>query len=238
MHRINRRKITFGIVQGAVLVLVAMLASSTQAAAPKGNSGTVKIDGVEFEDHRANEPHPSCDFRVTFFGYGEGREATATFALVAPTKATSGPGTVSSGPIDVGQDPAGGGNDPDGAYEADLASFLEESGATPHPKQGYHVKLTVNAPGSQGADVKHKVFWVTCSTDVGGTRTDGDDDDADVLGTRETRSDVLGTRRTRQGGLATTALPIGWTSVAAAEMLLLGAAMVIGSRRRSLVTAR
>ena len=29
-----------------------------------------------------------------------------------------------------------------------------------HPQQGYHVKLTVNADGSQGADTKHKVFWV------------------------------------------------------------------------------
>jgi hypothetical protein len=26
--------------------------------------------------------------------------------------------------------------------------------------QGHHVRLTVNADGSQGADVKHKVFWV------------------------------------------------------------------------------
>jgi hypothetical protein len=31
----------------------------------------------------------------------------------------------------------------------------------PQPQQGFHVKLTINAEGSQGADVKHKVFWVT-----------------------------------------------------------------------------
>ena len=31
----------------------------------------------------------------------------------------------------------------------------------PHPQQGWHVKLTVNNDGSQGSDVKHKVFWVT-----------------------------------------------------------------------------
>src|SRR5918996_1379399 len=29
-----------------------------------------------------------------------------------------------------------------------------------HPMQGHHVRLTINAEGSQGADVKHKVFWV------------------------------------------------------------------------------
>ena len=27
-------------------------------------------------------------------------------------------------------------------------------------QQGFHVKLTINAEGSQGADTKHKVFWV------------------------------------------------------------------------------
>jgi hypothetical protein len=31
---------------------------------------------------------------------------------------------------------------------------------TPHPQQGFHVKLTIHADGSQGADTKHKVFWV------------------------------------------------------------------------------
>src|SRR5207249_3184052 len=30
----------------------------------------------------------------------------------------------------------------------------------PQPQQGYHVKLTINTDGAQGADVKHKVFWV------------------------------------------------------------------------------
>ncbi len=36
---------------------------------------------------------------------------------------------------------------------------------TRHPQQGYHVKLTIHAPGSQGADTKHKVFWVEpCET--------------------------------------------------------------------------
>ncbi len=42
----------------------------------------------------------------------------------------------------------------------DLSSLISDSGVDPHPIQGYHVKLTVNAEGSQGADVKHKVFWV------------------------------------------------------------------------------
>jgi hypothetical protein len=45
-----------------------------------------------------------------------------------------------------------------------------------HPNQGFHVKLTINAEGSQGADVKHKVFWVTAcipgpTTTTGSTTT-------------------------------------------------------------------
>jgi hypothetical protein len=38
---------------------------------------------------------------------------------------------------------------------------LDFTGITPRPVQGVHLKLTVNAKGSQGADTKHKVFWVT-----------------------------------------------------------------------------
>ncbi len=30
----------------------------------------------------------------------------------------------------------------------------------PHAQQGYHVKLTVHTPYSQGSDTKHKVYWV------------------------------------------------------------------------------
>ena len=39
--------------------------------------------------------------------------------------------------------------------------ILDFGSIEPHAVQGFHVKLTVNADGSQGADVKHKVFWVT-----------------------------------------------------------------------------
>lgn len=214
------RTIALMIAQSTTLILAVVLASTSVAAAPKGNSGTVKIDGIAFEEHHANEPHPSCDFRVTFWGYGEGRDATVTFALQSPTKATTGSGSISYGPIDVGTDPAGGGNDPDGSIEADLASFLEDSGATAHPQQGFHVKLTVNATGSQGADVKHKVFWVECEAAVLGKKTTRKTDGSEVLGSR----------------LARTGLPIGWTSAIAAQLLVLGAAMVLVSRRRRKAT--
>lgn len=221
----RQRTIAFVISQVMMVLMAIVLASTSGAAAPTGNSGTVKVDGIAFEDHHANEPHPSCDFRITFWGYGEGREATATFAMQSPTNATTGPGSTTYGPIDIGTDPAGGGNDPDGNIVVNLGEFLEDSGATAHPQQGFHVKLTVNATGSQGADVKHKVFWVECVTEVLGTRTTRrTDGDAEVLG-----KTVLGK------GLARTGLPLGMLALIATELFVLGMAMLRSSRRRELV---
>jgi hypothetical protein len=60
----------------------------------------------------------------------------------------------------IGQDDnSGGGSEAGLDAEAtyDLTAWLADS--QPHPQQGWHVKLTVNADGSQGADMKHKRFW-------------------------------------------------------------------------------
>ena len=61
--------------------------------------------------------------------------------------------------MDVGKLPAGGANNLDAVVHVNLADY-DLSGLEEHPKQGYHLKLDVHAPGSKGADVKHKVFWV------------------------------------------------------------------------------
>ena len=45
----------------------------------------------------------------------------------------------------------------EGDRDASVTYTLDFTGITPHPNQGLHVKLTINAEGSQGADVKHKV---------------------------------------------------------------------------------
>ena len=123
-----------------------------------GNNGTVKIDGREFDDHRRNEPHPGCDFRVQFFGFDEGPDlhADVRFEGHAPT----GGGTLLTDRVFIG-----------GGYTVTRVYNLSAAlaGVEPHPKQGYHVKLYVNAEYSQGADTKHKVFWVQCGqpTSVG-----------------------------------------------------------------------
>src|SRR4030095_10101792 len=64
----------------------------------------------------------------------------------------------------IGEDDNSGGGR-QGGLDGRQAYTLDLTGITPHPNQGFHVKLTINAEGSQGADVKHKVFWVTgCET--------------------------------------------------------------------------
>ncbi|HXF36401.1 MAG TPA: hypothetical protein VNO17_04385 [Actinomycetota bacterium] len=143
-----------------LLALLWVIASPWGASAdPPGNNGTVKVDGVEFDDHPNNEPHPGCTFQIDFYGYDQGDlQAEVLFALHPP----SGTGTLLTDTVDIGEDAAGGGTDLDASRTYDLSAALLASGATPHPNQGFHVKLTVHAEGSIGADVKHKVFWVEC----------------------------------------------------------------------------
>jgi len=140
---------------------------------PPGNNGTIKVDGVEFDSHPDNEPHVGCVFQIDFYGYDEGDlDAVVTFEGQPPT----GGGELLTDVVPIGEDPAGGGNDLDASVTYDLSEAL--AGIEPHPVQGHHVKLTVEAEGSIGNDVKHKVFWVegcqpptTTTVPGGGTTT-------------------------------------------------------------------
>lgn len=136
-------------------VLLVMASATVAFGDPPGNNGTVKIDGVAFDDHPNNEPHVGCVFQVDFYGYDFGDlEATVTFEAQPPT----GRGLLLTDTVPIGEDAAGGGTDLDASVTYDLSGAL--AAYEPHPQQGFHVKLTVNAEGSIGADVKHKVFWV------------------------------------------------------------------------------
>jgi hypothetical protein len=55
----------------------------------------------------------------------------------------------------IGQDDNGGGGSEAG-LDASQTYRLDLTGITPHPVQGVHVKATVTAEGSQGADTKHR----------------------------------------------------------------------------------
>ncbi|MPZ62342.1 MAG: hypothetical protein GEU93_13820 [Propionibacteriales bacterium] len=135
---------------------------------PPGNNGVVKVNDEELDDIPNNDPHVDCVFNVDFYNYDEGDDyaADVEFTLHNPT----GDGTfdVTSGDLApyIGEDPAGGGKDVD-ARETYRLEFTGD----PHPQQGYHVKLTIHAPGSIGADVKHKVFWVQPCSEEGAEPT-------------------------------------------------------------------
>ena len=167
----------------AVIVLLAatavVLAAAGLASAgpnPPGNNGTVKIDDVPFDDAPDNEPHVGCTFQVDFYGYDQGDlNATVTFEAHPPT----GPVQVLlTDTVFIGEDDNSGGGSQAG-LDASQTYTLDFTGITPHPVQGFHVKVTINAEGSQGADVKHKVFWVTgcapapTTTTTGATSTSG-----------------------------------------------------------------
>ncbi len=149
----------------ALSATIALAAPPADRTHPPGNNGTVKIDGLPWDDHPNNEPHVGCIFEIDLYGYDQGDlDATITFEGIAPT----GGGDLGASPktLFIGEDAAGGGTDLDASQQYDLSSAL--ASVTPHPQQGYHVKLTVNAEGSIGADVKHKVFWVQGCAPTGG----------------------------------------------------------------------
>src|SRR5215218_4293030 len=117
-------------------------------ADPPGNNGTIKIDDVPFDDHPDNEPHVGCTFQVDFYGFDEGDlDATVTFEAHPPTGPVQ---TLLTDTVAIGEDDNSGGGSEAG-LDASATYTLDFTGIEPHPQQGFHVKLTVNAEGSQGA---------------------------------------------------------------------------------------
>lgn len=146
------------VVGSAICLLVAGAGSALAGGNPPGNNGTVKVDGMPFDESLGNEPHVGCAFTIDFYGFDQGAlTGTATFELQPPT----GNGVLLVDSAFIGGDPAGGGTDLDASLFEDLSGPIANSGAIPHPIQGFHIRLTVNAQGSIGADTKHKTFWVT-----------------------------------------------------------------------------
>jgi hypothetical protein len=141
---------------------LAGLAAPTAALAapqdPPGNNGTIKVDAAPFDDHPNNEPHVDCVFQIDFYGFDEGDfYADVVFEGHAPT----GGGTLLTDRVFIGEDANDGGGSTAGLDASATYDLTDElASITPHPQQGWHVKLTIHADGSQGADTKHKVFWV------------------------------------------------------------------------------
>lgn len=208
---------------------------------PAGNNGTTKVDGFTFDDGLGNEPHVTCGFRLELYGFDEGQTGDITIAGQAP----SGSGVVSERTgVLLSDDAAGGGpHDADAVVEYTMDD-LDLTGLTPHPEQGYHVKVTLST-GTPGG-VKHKVFWIeSCAPEtspvappvappVGGTDTEtGDAVQAPVVGSETAGTDarVLGTKLTRDRdasvlGNVLTRAPLAFTGSFADLLLALGAGLV------------
>ena len=150
---------------------------------PAGNNGTVKIAALgDLDTIPNNTPHPGCTFQVEWYGFDEGEDviSAVTFAAQAPTSDVVIGGT-SPSEVFVGGDPASGAGTETG-LDGRQAYTLTFDGE-PHPKQGYHVKLTVATPNSLGNDTKSKVFWVApCEEEAatGGETTDEETTDGDT----------------------------------------------------------
>ena len=148
---------TMALIGGALLVPGVAGAASK----PPGNNGTVKVDARPFDAAPDNEPHVGCTFQVDFYGYDQGDlDAQVTFAAHAPTLRPDGGQVLLTDTVFIGEDDSSGGGSEAG-LDARGTYRLDFTGITAHPVQGFHVRLTVDAEGSQGADTKHKVFWVT-----------------------------------------------------------------------------
>src|SRR4029453_5023524 len=157
----SRKVVRLAVLAGVMVAGLAVPQLAWAGPNPPGNNGTVKVDDVPFDDHPDNEPHVGCSFQIDFYGYDEGDlEPQVTFEAPPPTLRAGDDQVLLTDAVFIGEDDNSGGGSEAG-LDASATYTLDFTGIEPHPVQGFHGKLTVNAEGSQGADVKHKVFWVT-----------------------------------------------------------------------------
>ncbi|SDY45213.1 LPXTG-motif cell wall anchor domain-containing protein [Micromonospora pattaloongensis] len=213
---------------------------------PPGANGTVKIDGFPYDDANNNEPHVTCEFRVEFFNFDAGERAD----LILEAQPPSGDFVEVARLNDqlVSDDDATGGSvrrDPD-AYFQFSANDLDLGKATPHPKQGYHLRLTVDRKNHPEWTEKHKVFWLQPCAGGAEDSTDEPGATAPPSGDGQVGGDAGAENGGEGGGNAggegadDGELPI--TGAAVGGFIALGAALVAGGgalmfvRRRRSVT--
>ncbi len=120
-----------------------------------GNNGTIKVDGEPIDGSHGNEPHVGCTFNINFFNFDE---APKTSTVVFEGHAPSGGGVLLVDAVTFS------GSETTAAYSLSEFDQSALAAATPHPQQGYHVKVTSSTDYSNGNDTKSKVFWIDCPT--------------------------------------------------------------------------
>ena len=136
---------------------------------PPGNNGHIQIDEFAMDPGNDNDPHVTCDFSVSFFGY-DGGPQQATI-LVTPWAPTSGGHPATFGPVSWNVGTRTNGNQFDTNYPiswTQLAPVL--SGVIP-AAQGYHLRVEVEVTGSRGSDDKFHMLWLApCAPTGSGTQ--------------------------------------------------------------------
>lgn len=213
----------------------ALLAVSSPAWAgpsgnnPLGDNGTVKIDGTPFDDLVDNQPHVTCEFELEFFNFDQNQKADITLTGHPPSgDATKAIKTVKFwDDYTISNTPASGAqNDHDVVIKVS-ANDLDLAGLTAHPKQGYHLKLTVDLTDGNGK-AKHKVFWMqpcaatTTPTSPNTPPNGGQTDEGQAGGEEE--------------NLPLTGAGVAGIAALGAGLIGGGAAVVIMRRRRDNIT--
>jgi len=155
----------------AILPLHSAFAGEGQGG-PPGNNGHIQLceTDTDFKDCSdappQNDPFLGCTFDIQFFNYDEGEGLYADYEVVSWKGTGNNSDVVASG-----SDIFIGGDSNDGSLDAQVTVSPDFSNADVDPKwfpegpgrpEGYyaHVKVNINAGGSQGADAKHHTVWV------------------------------------------------------------------------------
>ena len=201
------RVLTRSLKRGAVVLSVSVVGATAlsgvaHADTTKGSNGTVKVDGVVFDDGLGNEPHVGCTFQVDFYGFDAGtNNVSVTFAAQPPSGQDTAVSPVPGGGLtSFTMEGTGPGNALD-TPDAQQTYQLDTSGLTEQPQQGYHIKITTAVTNADDVVTfsKQKVIWVdgctpappaaptlagVCDTATGQvTWTVSNPNDADLTGT-------------------------------------------------------
>jgi len=147
-----------GLFGGLAMAITAPLVAGWMTApalatsqAPPGNNGTIKVDGMPFDDGHDEDSHVGCQFRIELFGYDAG---TNTADVVFDAHPPTGDQTLLTDHFAFTDNRDHGGATFDTAKTYDLSAAIAGLGAR---KQGFHVALSVSVDGQ---NAKHKVFWI------------------------------------------------------------------------------
>lgn len=243
----------------AIAALLLMFAALVQpvSADPPGGNGTVKVDGVPFDQGPGdngpgdpdNEPHINACFAIDWYNFDMGEfYGTVTFQIwppVGPKDVIDGVATqVLHTPSDghdafgghdqivyIGEDTADGANTAgrDASIVYDLSAAL--ANYEPHEAQGWHVKISIDNEGTGANNTKKsKVVWVNGPCASVETEPPGGSTSTPTTSPSGTGGELGGTSSPRGGRIPDTSfgLETGQLVMILAGLLLAGSVATLG----------